>query len=67
MNIDATGEQSVVIVGAGLAGGNAAANPTSGILSWLLGTSVHKRAVWTSPISFFFHFTLVKYIELLGN
>jgi hypothetical protein len=26
-----------------------------------------KRAVWTSTISLFFHFTLVKYMELLGE
>jgi type I restriction enzyme S subunit len=36
-------------------------------LSWLLGTSVLKLAACTSPIFLFFHFLLVKEIELLGE
>ncbi len=37
------------------------------LLSWLLGTSVLKLAACTSPIFLFFHFLLVKDIELLGE
>ncbi len=36
-------------------------------LCWLLGTSVQKLAVCTSPIFLFFYFPLVKYMELLGE
>jgi hypothetical protein len=36
-------------------------------LSWLLGTSVLKLAACSSPIFLFFHFLLVKDIELLGE
>ena len=39
----------------------------SQFLSWLLGTSVLKLAACTSPIFLFFHFPLVKDIELLGE